>query len=82
MEEDKATRDSRAVLHIGMNSGALFEFEGEAAHDAHDEITIQSYSEHPFAFAIAVSRKGFEQRINLALVESIDWYPQGTSANV
>lgn len=71
---------NRAVLHIGMASGALFELEGEAAHQAYSQI-MDSMSRST-GFVKIVSRRPFIQHINLARIEAIDWYPEGTAANV
>jgi len=60
------------VLHLGMNSGALLEFTGKTAVNAY-----QALNEATRPLVKLVVRPGFEQRVNLDLVETVDWYPNG-----
>lgn len=67
----------KPFLHVGMNSGAGFEFEGEAAVTAYLALSDATDYEPPFGFATVVDRDGFKQYLNVAHIEAIDWYPQG-----
>ena len=68
---------TKAELHVGMNSGAGFQFTGPAAEYAFDALQ----GPQPTNFVKVVNRPGFEQHININLIESIDWYPDGITPN-
>ena len=80
---DKDTKKdwTKAELHIGMNSGAGFQFTGPAAEWAYDAIAAHETESRPSPFVKVVNRPGFEQHINANLIESIDWYPDGILPN-
>lgn len=75
LKADELTK--KAVLHLGMASGALFELEGDNAHAAYS--AIQGAMVHGTGFVKVVTRPGFVQYLNLARIEAVDWWPEGNT---